>query len=166
MLDFGTWPDEYTFPYIIKACGGLRSIKLGMYIHGLIKDLGFEMDVYVGSALVKFYADNDCIETAHRLFDKLPHWDSVLWHVMLNGFAKCEDSMDNVIDILTQTVEHPPSQCSLEMPLTLMASKVTKDDETLRKLEQLPNRKEGIFVMPTERITILSSYYYGKNPAS
>ncbi|KAL2510164.1 Peptidyl-prolyl cis-trans isomerase CYP23 [Forsythia ovata] len=33
--------------------------------------------------------------------------------------------------------------------------KVTKGDETLRKLEQLPTRKEGIFVMPTERITII-----------
>ncbi|KAL3654218.1 cytochrome P450 monooxygenase 23 [Castilleja foliolosa] len=38
--------------------------------------------------------------------------------------------------------------------------KVTKGDETLRKLEQVPTRKEGIFVMPTERITILSTYYY------
>ncbi|KAM7484346.1 hypothetical protein LguiA_000355 [Lonicera macranthoides] len=38
--------------------------------------------------------------------------------------------------------------------------KVTKGDETLKKLEQLPTRREGIFVMPTERITILSSYYY------
>ncbi|KAK9116789.1 hypothetical protein Sjap_015736 [Stephania japonica] len=38
--------------------------------------------------------------------------------------------------------------------------KVTKGDATLRKLEQLPTRTEGIFVMPTERITILSTYYY------
>ncbi|CAL5188724.1 unnamed protein product [Lathyrus oleraceus] len=38
--------------------------------------------------------------------------------------------------------------------------KVTKGDDTLTKLEQLPTRKEGIFVMPKERITILSSYYY------
>ncbi|XP_059655889.1 peptidyl-prolyl cis-trans isomerase CYP23 [Cornus florida] len=38
--------------------------------------------------------------------------------------------------------------------------KVTKGDETLKKLEELPTRREGIFVMPTERITILSSYYY------
>ncbi|XP_044494390.1 peptidyl-prolyl cis-trans isomerase CYP23 isoform X2 [Mangifera indica] len=38
--------------------------------------------------------------------------------------------------------------------------KVTKGDETLKKLEQLPTHKEGIFVMPTERITILSSYFY------
>ncbi|KAM3264988.1 Peptidyl-prolyl cis-trans isomerase CYP23 [Capsicum chinense] len=38
--------------------------------------------------------------------------------------------------------------------------KVTKGDETLTKLEQLPTRREGIFVMPTERITIHSTYYY------
>ncbi|KAK4741382.1 hypothetical protein SAY87_024970 [Trapa incisa] len=38
--------------------------------------------------------------------------------------------------------------------------KVTKGDETLKKLEELPTRREGIFVMPQERITILSSYYY------
>ncbi|XP_019454543.1 PREDICTED: peptidyl-prolyl cis-trans isomerase CYP23 [Lupinus angustifolius] len=38
--------------------------------------------------------------------------------------------------------------------------RVTKGDDTLKKLEQLPTRTEGIFVMPTERITILSSYYY------
>ncbi|KAL9225916.1 hypothetical protein vseg_001790 [Gypsophila vaccaria] len=41
--------------------------------------------------------------------------------------------------------------------------KVTKGDETLRKLEELPTRREGIFVMPMERITILSSYYYDIN---
>ncbi|CAK8536774.1 unnamed protein product [Lathyrus sativus] len=38
--------------------------------------------------------------------------------------------------------------------------KVTKGDDTLTKLEQLPTRTEGMFVMPKERITILSSYYY------
>ncbi|GKU99458.1 hypothetical protein SLEP1_g12308 [Rubroshorea leprosula] len=38
--------------------------------------------------------------------------------------------------------------------------KVTKGDETLKKLEELPTHTEGIFVMPMERITILSSYYY------
>ncbi|RID51508.1 hypothetical protein BRARA_H02164 [Brassica rapa] len=38
--------------------------------------------------------------------------------------------------------------------------KVTRGDETLRKLEEVSTRREGIFVMPTERITILSTYYY------
>jgi cyclophilin family peptidyl-prolyl cis-trans isomerase len=38
--------------------------------------------------------------------------------------------------------------------------RITRGDDTLKKFEQLPTRREGIFVMPTERITILSSYYY------
>jgi hypothetical protein len=38
--------------------------------------------------------------------------------------------------------------------------RLTKGDDTLRKLEQLPTRREGIFVMPIERISILSTYYY------
>ncbi|GMH15319.1 hypothetical protein Nepgr_017160 [Nepenthes gracilis] len=38
--------------------------------------------------------------------------------------------------------------------------KVTKGDETLRRLEELPTRREGMFVMPVERVTILSTYFY------
>ncbi|KAK1437748.1 hypothetical protein QVD17_03546 [Tagetes erecta] len=38
--------------------------------------------------------------------------------------------------------------------------KLTKGDETLKKLEKLPTRREGKYTMPTERVTILSTYYY------
>jgi cyclophilin family peptidyl-prolyl cis-trans isomerase len=38
--------------------------------------------------------------------------------------------------------------------------KVTKGDEVLSRLEDLPTHTEGMFVMPLERITILSTYYY------
>eukprot|EP00897_Mesotaenium_endlicherianum_P005236 jgi/Mesen1/4740/ME000241S03775 len=37
---------------------------------------------------------------------------------------------------------------------------VTRGDEVLAKMEYLPTRQEGIFVMPLERITILSTYVY------
>lgn len=35
---------------------------------------------------------------------------------------------------------------------------MTQGFETLAKLEELPTRKEGIFVMPLDRISILSTY--------
>ena len=35
---------------------------------------------------------------------------------------------------------------------------VTQGLDTLAKLEELPTRKEGIFVMPLDRISILSTY--------
>ncbi|OAY84855.1 Peptidyl-prolyl cis-trans isomerase CYP23 [Ananas comosus] len=64
-----------------------------------------------------------------------------------------------VVGILIRIVPPLHSLYFLATHLTLMA-RVTKGDDTLRKLEELPTRQEGIFVMPLERITILSTYYY------
>lgn len=35
--------------------------------------------------------------------------------------------------------------------------------EVLHKMENLPTKREGIFVMPLERITILATYWYRVN---
>ncbi|KAJ0988566.1 hypothetical protein J5N97_006922 [Dioscorea zingiberensis] len=63
------------------------------------------------------------------------------------------DSAASSFSILLGTAPHLDGQYAV-------FGKLTKGDETLRKLEQLPTRQEGIFVMPVERITILSTYYY------
>lgn len=63
------------------------------------------------------------------------------------------DSASSSFSILLGDAPHLDGQYAI-------FGKVTKGDETLRKLEEVPTRREGIFVMPTERITILSSYYY------
>lgn len=52
-------------------------------------------------------------------------------------------------------LQHPSSVCLAPCPLALQ---VTQGFETLAKLEELPTRKEGIFVMPLDRISILSTY--------
>ncbi|KAI3455866.1 hypothetical protein Pfo_012529 [Paulownia fortunei] len=125
MLTFGTSPDKYTFPYVIKACGGLRAVDLVKHVHGMIKDLGFELDVYVGSALVKFYAENDCLHNARDLFDKLPQRDIVLWNVMLNGYLKCESLSDNVIGLFEEMrkSEVEPNSVTYTCVLCLCGSK-------------------------------------------
>nr|KJB30378.1 hypothetical protein B456_005G140100 [Gossypium raimondii] len=63
------------------------------------------------------------------------------------------DSAQSSFSILLGDAPHLDGQYAI-------FGKVTKGDETLRKLEELPTHREGIFVMPVERITILSSYYY------
>ncbi|KAH6821120.1 hypothetical protein C2S53_019635 [Perilla frutescens var. hirtella] len=102
MLSFGTGPDKYTFPYLIKACGGVRAVDLVKHLHGMMQDLGLELDVYVGGALVGFYAENDCLDNARELFDKLPQRDVVLWNGMLNGYLKCEGMEGNLIELFEQ----------------------------------------------------------------
>ncbi|KAG4207918.1 hypothetical protein ERO13_A03G099700v2 [Gossypium hirsutum] len=63
------------------------------------------------------------------------------------------DSAQSSFSILLGDAPHLDGQYAI-------FGKVTKGDETLRKLEELPTRREGIFVMPVERVTIFSSYYY------
>ncbi|GLU17488.1 hypothetical protein SLE2022_338540 [Rubroshorea leprosula] len=89
MLGCGVFPDRYTFPSVIKACGGLNNVRLGTLVHDMICFMGFEVDVFVGSSLIKFYVENGCIYDAHKLFDKITEKDCVLWNVMLNGYVKC-----------------------------------------------------------------------------
>ncbi|KAF5753837.1 putative tetratricopeptide-like helical domain superfamily [Helianthus annuus] len=97
MLGYGTCPDKYTFPYVVKACGRLGAVGLAKSVHRTIRIMGFEMDVYVGSSLIKLYAENGCIDDARQLFDKLPQRDDVLWNVILNGYLKHGDSKHVVL---------------------------------------------------------------------
>ncbi|GAX81492.1 hypothetical protein CEUSTIGMA_g8921.t1 [Chlamydomonas eustigma] len=47
----------------------------------------------------------------------------------------------------------------LDMTYTIFA-RVTKGMDIVHKLESLPTKREGIFVMPVERITITNTYWY------
>ncbi|MED6146188.1 hypothetical protein PIB30_032226 [Stylosanthes scabra] len=96
MLGSGVSPDKYTFPYVIKACGGLNNVALGKMVHHTIQSIGVDVDLFVGSALIKFYADNGSINDARQVFDELSVRDCVLWNVMLNGYAMSGD-FDNAM---------------------------------------------------------------------
>ncbi|XP_057949151.1 peptidyl-prolyl cis-trans isomerase CYP23 [Malania oleifera] len=63
------------------------------------------------------------------------------------------DSASSSFSILLGNAPHLDGQYAI-------FGRVTKGDETLRMLEEVPTRREGIFVMPTERISILSTYFY------
>ena len=54
-------------------------------------------------------------------------------------------------DALPRPLSHHPRRIRRE---------VTKGLEVLTAMEQVETRKEGIFVMPKDRITILSTYTY------
>lgn len=53
----------------------------------------------------------------------------------------------------------------LNMAYTVFGE-VTQGLEMLSKLEELPTKREGIFVMPLDRITILSTYMYIVDPTA
>ncbi|KDP34853.1 hypothetical protein JCGZ_09141 [Jatropha curcas] len=123
MLGCGVFPDKYTFPPVIKACSGLNNVRLGKIICDTMLLMGFSVDEFVGSSLIKLYAENGRIEDARFLFDKMPHKDCVLWNVMLNGFLKCGESI-TAIKVFEEmrSYETKPDSATFACVLSVCAS--------------------------------------------
>ncbi|KAL6626173.1 hypothetical protein ACP70R_029899 [Stipagrostis hirtigluma subsp. patula] len=85
----GFLPTEFTFVGVLNACSDMGALAVAKQAHGLIVKLGFEMQVYVKSALVDMYAKCGCIGDAkdgfHQLYDVD---DVVLWTAMITGHVQ------------------------------------------------------------------------------
>ena len=55
MLWVGVKPDVYTFPCVLRTCGGMPNLVRGREIHVHVIRYGFESDVDVVNALITMY---------------------------------------------------------------------------------------------------------------
>uniref|UniRef100_A0A1D1XWZ4 Pentatricopeptide repeat-containing protein At4g25270, chloroplastic n=1 Tax=Anthurium amnicola TaxID=1678845 RepID=A0A1D1XWZ4_9ARAE len=88
MEEEGVEPDRFTFPRVLKACGGVGSIALGEAVHRHVVRSGFGGDPFVLNALVLMYAKCGDILKARRIFDKMPRRDPITCNSMLVGYAR------------------------------------------------------------------------------
>lgn len=84
----GIEPDNFTFPFLLKACAGLSALREGKLIHYHIRRNGLESDVFVGAALIDMYAKCRKIVDARQVFNKISARDMVLWTAMISGYAQ------------------------------------------------------------------------------
>ncbi|KAL8226169.1 hypothetical protein R6Q57_018726 [Mikania cordata] len=88
MIDYGVVPDNFTFPFVLKACSNLRAIVVGRDVHDHVVRTGWETDVFVGAALIDMYAKCGDVGCARQIFDKMLERDVVLWNSMLAAYAQ------------------------------------------------------------------------------
>lgn len=93
MVDYGIVPDNFTFPFVLKACSALSAINVGRDIHEHVIRTRWENDVFVGAALIDMYAKCGCVGDSRRVFDKIEVKDVVLWNSMLAAYSQnsCAD---------------------------------------------------------------------------
>ncbi|KAH6756333.1 Cyclophilin-like peptidyl-prolyl cis-trans isomerase family protein [Perilla frutescens var. hirtella] len=150
-IEFGFYPSvaPKTVEHIFKL------VRLGGYNtnHFFRVDKGFVAQVAdVGggrTAPMNEMQKLEAVKTIVGEFSDVKHVRGIL----SMGRYSDPDSAQSSFSILLGDAPHLDGQYAI-------FGKVTKGDETLSKLEEVPTRREGIFVMPTERITILSTYYY------
>ncbi|KAM1259940.1 hypothetical protein ACFX2I_039235 [Malus domestica] len=86
-------PDNFTFPCVFKACGGISDVGLGQVVHGMAVKMGLISDVFVGNALIAMYGKCGSVEDAAKMFEIMPEKNLVSWNSMICGFS--ENGLDH-----------------------------------------------------------------------
>ncbi|KAM3740444.1 hypothetical protein ACB098_08G099400 [Castanea mollissima] len=79
-------PDSYTYPSVLKACGGLGRVHCGKMIHTHLIKTACANDIVVASALVSMYAKCNAFEYAIQLFDEMPERDVACWNTVISCY--------------------------------------------------------------------------------
>ncbi|XP_042483541.1 pentatricopeptide repeat-containing protein At5g39350-like [Macadamia integrifolia] len=83
----GCQADNFTFPFVIKACSGLGDYRTGKGIHCIVLKKGFEYNLVVQTALIGMYAKVGDLATSRLIFDRIPQPDLVAWNALLAGYS-------------------------------------------------------------------------------
>nr|XP_016511815.1 PREDICTED: pentatricopeptide repeat-containing protein At5g27110 [Nicotiana tabacum] len=78
--------DSYTFPSVLKACGGLEKVQCGQMVHAHLIKCGLLSDVVVTSSLISMYAKCGLFGSAIQLFDEMPERDVACWNTMISCY--------------------------------------------------------------------------------
>ncbi|KAF8401856.1 hypothetical protein HHK36_012803 [Tetracentron sinense] len=83
----GVSPDEVTMATVISACAHLGALDLGKDIHLYVMQNGFNLDVYIGSALIDMYAKCGSLDRSLVIFFKLQEKNLFCWNSVIDGLA-------------------------------------------------------------------------------
>ncbi|XP_038902698.1 pentatricopeptide repeat-containing protein At2g13600-like [Benincasa hispida] len=91
MKKAGLTPNSRTVVALLLACGEMLELRLGQEIHGFCLRNGlFDMDAYVGTALIGFYMRFDAA-LSHRVFSLMVVKNIVSWNAIITGYFDIGD---------------------------------------------------------------------------
>ncbi|KAK7367437.1 hypothetical protein VNO80_09449 [Phaseolus coccineus] len=141
MLDSGqTLPDKFTYPVVIKACGDLSLIDVGVGVHGQACKFGFDSDTFVQNTLLAMYMNAGERETAQLVFDLMQERTVISWNTMINGYIRnnCAEDALRVYDRMMDEGMEP--DCATVVSV-LPACGLLKNVELGRKVHRLVQEK-------------------------
>ncbi|KAJ4952865.1 hypothetical protein NE237_029697 [Protea cynaroides] len=77
--------DNFTFPYVLKACATLVAFEEGILIHSQILKYGFSENIFVANSLIDMYSKLACLQSAREVFDEMPKRNLVSWNCIISG---------------------------------------------------------------------------------
>ncbi|XP_072956452.1 pentatricopeptide repeat-containing protein At5g39350 [Typha angustifolia] len=105
MIASGFRPDNFTYPFALKACGDLENYKLGIVIHCKALASGFCSDEYAQNSLMAMYMNCGDKKAAMKVFDEMDNRSVVSWNTMIAGYFQngCAEEALQVFDQMVDT---------------------------------------------------------------
>ncbi|KAL9238366.1 hypothetical protein vseg_012796 [Gypsophila vaccaria] len=133
MVSNFVYPDEFSYPFVVRSCRGVVDVKFGRKVHGCLVKLGFDSNESVVDELVEFYDELGEFENARKVFHEMPErgldrWNSVIIDCLRNG--KADESFVMFNQMMEDNVK-PNSVCVINL---------------LRGSVELKSLKLGLFV--------------------
>ncbi|KAL6619161.1 hypothetical protein ACP70R_034300 [Stipagrostis hirtigluma subsp. patula] len=80
--------DRFTFPFLLKACGGLAAPDLGKQVHAHVVRSGCESHAIVQNSLIEMYTRCGDLPLARKVFDGMREKDVVSWNTLISAHAR------------------------------------------------------------------------------
>lgn len=94
----GLFPNDYTLPFVLKACSQARAFVEGEQVHAqAVKTGQLASNVYVNNTLMRAYAVRGSMSDVRRLFDGSPERDVVSWTTLIQGYVKTGLPIEGVL---------------------------------------------------------------------
>ncbi|KAL2548380.1 Pentatricopeptide repeat-containing protein [Forsythia ovata] len=81
-------PDRYTYPFVMRSCGGLLNVALGRQVHGHVFKFGLKCTNVIENSLLDMYVKCDEMGSAHMLFEEMTERDVISWNNLITGHIK------------------------------------------------------------------------------
>ncbi|KAL7193167.1 hypothetical protein ACSBR2_024887 [Camellia fascicularis] len=88
MIGSGISPNEFTIPFVLKACACNSAYLDCVVVHGQAIKLGIGFQVCVQNALIHVYVVYGLICCARQVFDEISERTLVSWNSMIGGYSK------------------------------------------------------------------------------
>ncbi|CAA7054202.1 unnamed protein product [Microthlaspi erraticum] len=91
MTEHGVSPNQGTYVTVLGTSSQMQMLSFGCQIHGTLIKYGCETDLFLGNALIDFYAKCGRLEDSRLCFDSIRDKNIVCWNALLWGYANRDD---------------------------------------------------------------------------
>ncbi|XP_026418049.1 pentatricopeptide repeat-containing protein At3g03580 [Papaver somniferum] len=104
-------PDLLTLTDVLKACGHMKDLEFGKFVHEYMKSKGFNCSTLAGNILITMYARCGDLCSSLGVFDQLPVRDSVSWNSLISGYidSKCYGEVIKLFKMMNDSEVKPDS---------------------------------------------------------